>query len=307
MNPLPLHQAVNELFTIRDFIRWTYSQFNHNEIFFGHGTDNAWDEALALILPSLDLPLDYPDNMLDSRLLTCEKEILIKLIAARINKRVPVAYLTNQAWFCGLPFYVDSNVLIPRSPIGELISNRFVPMLKYKPTRILDLCTGSACIAIACAHAFSECEVDAVDLSPDALNIAEINIENHNLNNRVTPILSDLFTNIPTGIKYDIIVTNPPYVDQEDMDSLPLEFTHEPRMGLEAGDDGLDLVKTILKQAADYLTDDGFLICEVGNSMIHMQEQFERLPLQWLEFENGGHGVFYITRTELVKYFKDNK
>lgn len=200
--------------------------------------------------------------------------------------------------------FVDERVLVPRSPIGELIENRFEPFLKQEPTRIMDLCTGSGCIGIACAHMFPEAEVDIVDISTDALAVAEQNIQDHGLEQQVTPLRSDLLRDVPKDL-YDLIVTNPPYVDQEDMDNLPDEFRHEPELGLAAGSDGLKLVRRILSNAPNYLKEDGVLICEVGNSMVHMEEQYPHIPFTWIEFENGGHGVFMLTRDQLVEFADD--
>ncbi len=207
--------------------------------------------------------------------------------------------LTNKAWFCGHEFYVDERVLVPRSPIGELINNHFDGLINHQPQHILDMCTGSGCIAIACAYAFPEAEVDAVDISTDALAVTEHNIEEHGLIHHVTPIRSDLFRDLPT-LQYDLIVTNPPYVDAEDMSDLPNEYRHEPELGLASGSDGLKLTRRILACAPDYLTDDGVLICEVGNSMVHLIEQYPDVPFTWLEFDNGGDGVFMLTKAQLL-------
>jgi ribosomal protein L3 glutamine methyltransferase len=294
-----VEEAISELHTLQDMIRWTVSRFNAAKLFYGHGTDNAWDEAVQLILPTLYLPIDVPPHVLNSRLTTSEREKLIELVVRRINERTPVAYLTNKAWFCGLAFFVDERVLVPRSPIGELIQAEFQPWLIEEPSRILDLCTGSGCIAIACAYAFPEAEVDAIDISLDALNVAEQNIQDHGLEQQVFPIQSDGFRSLPKE-QYNLIVTNPPYVDEEDMNRLPEEFEHEPALGLAAGTDGLDLVRRILANAPNYLTEKGILVCEVGNSMIHMIDQYPDIPFTWLEFENGGHGVFMMTREQLL-------
>ncbi len=299
MDKIFVEEAVSELFTLQDMIRWTVSRFNAAHIFYGHGTDNAWDEAVQLILPSLYLPIDLPPNVLNSRLTTSEKTRLIELVNRRIEERTPVPYLTNKAWFCGLEFYVDERVLVPRSPIGELIQSQFQPWLIEEPARIMDLCTGSGCIAIACAYAFPDAEIDAVDISLDALNVAEQNIQDHGLEQQVFPMQSDGLRDVPKD-KYNLIVTNPPYVDEEDMSSLPAEFEHEPELGLAAGPDGLDLVRSIIANAPDYLTEKGILICEVGNSMVHMIYQYPEIPFTWIEFENGGHGVFMLTRQQLL-------
>lgn len=294
-------QVQNDLHSIKDYLRWVYSNFNRSDIFFGHGQDNPWDETIQLVLGGLQLPLDIPTDLYEGRLTQSERQRVITLLIARLSQRIPTAYLINSAWFCRLEFYVDERVLIPRSPIGELIQNRFTGLIRRKPKRILDMCTGSGCIAIACADYFPEAEVDAVDLSVDALNVAEFNIERHRMTERVFPLQSDLFEQLPQE-QYDLIVTNPPYVDEEDIDDMPAEFHHEPMMALEAGQDGLILVKRILAQAADYLTDDGVLICEVGNSMVHLIEQYPSVPFKWIDFKQGGDGVFALTKTQLREY-----
>ncbi|WP_217532620.1 50S ribosomal protein L3 N(5)-glutamine methyltransferase [Vibrio metschnikovii] len=299
MDKIFVDEAVSELHTLQDMIRWTVSRFNAAQLFYGHGTDNAWDEAVQLILPTLYLPIDVPPHVLNSRLTGSERLRVVERVIKRINERTPIAYLTNKAWFCGLEFFVDERVLVPRSPIGELIQAQFSPWLLDEPTRIMDLCTGSGCIAIACAYAFPEAEVDAIDISADALQVAEQNIQDHGLEQQVFPIRSDLFRDLPKE-QYDIIVTNPPYVDQEDMNSLPDEFKHEPELGLAAGTDGLKLARRILANAPHYLTDNGILVCEVGNSMIHLVDQCPNIPFTWLEFENGGHGVFLLTKQQLL-------
>lgn len=299
MDKIFIDEAVSELHTIQDMLRWAVSRFNAANVYYGHGTDNPWDEAIQLVLPSLYLPLDIPEDMYTSRLITSERQRIVERVIRRVNERIPVAYLTNKAWFCGLEFYVDERVLVPRSPIGELINNYFDEQLPKTPNHILDLCTGSGCIAIACAQAFPEAEVDAVDISSDALAVTEQNIQQHGLEYRVTPIRSDLFRDLP-AIRYDLIVTNPPYVDEEDMFDLPQEFRFEPELGLAAGNDGLDLVRRILACAPDYLSDDGVLICEVGNSMVHLIDQYPGIPFTWLEFDNGGDGVFMLTQSQLV-------
>ncbi|MEI7262315.1 50S ribosomal protein L3 N(5)-glutamine methyltransferase [Pectobacterium carotovorum] len=299
MDKIFVDEAVSELHTIQDMLRWAVSRFNAANVYYGHGTDNPWDEAIQLVLPSLYLPLDIPEDMYTSRLITSERQRIVERVIRRVNERIPVAYLTNKAWFCGLEFYVDERVLVPRSPIGELINNYFDEQLPKTPNHILDLCTGSGCIAIACAQAFPEAEVDAVDISSEALAVTEQNIQQHGLEYRVTPIRSDLFRDLP-AIRYDLIVTNPPYVDEEDMFDLPQEFRFEPELGLAAGNDGLELVRRILACAPDYLSDDGVLICEVGNSMVHLIDQYPDIPFTWLEFDNGGDGVFMLTQSQLV-------
>lgn len=296
-----LNEAVNELHTIRDMLRLAVSCFNTADIYYGHGADNPWDEAIKLVLPSLFLPLDTPEDMYAAHLTSSERQRIAQRISRRVNERIPVAYLTNKAWFCGIEFYVDERVLIPRSPIGELINNRFNTLLPYPPQRILDMCTGSGCIAIACSHVFPEAEIDAVDISHEVLAVTEHNIQSHDIAHQVTPICSNLFRDIPIT-KYDLIVTNPPYVDAEDMADLPQEFHFEPKLALAAGFDGLQLVRRILVCAADYLSNQGVLICELGNSMVHLIEQYPDIPVTWLALKNGGNGVFMITKEQLINW-----
>lgn len=299
--PADNHQAIHELRTILDMVRWTVSQFNGAQLYFGHGTDNAWDEAVSLVLQVLHLEQDIDRKWFEARLTQSERQAVAAMVQRRVEERVPLAYLTNQAWFCGLPFYVDERVLVPRSPFAELIDKKFSPWLTYAPDSILDMCTGSACIAIAAAYAFEHAQVDAVDISVDALQVAEINIHEHGLEERVFPLQSDLFAGL-TGQRYDLIIANPPYVDEEDMSDLPQEFLHEPELGLAAGFDGLDLVRRMLLEAADFMTERAWLFVEVGNSWVHMTEQYPDLPLTWIKFERGGHGVFAISRENLVAW-----
>ncbi|QIQ20860.1 50S ribosomal protein L3 N(5)-glutamine methyltransferase [Zophobihabitans entericus] len=301
MDKSSISQIVTELRTIQDFVRWTVSEFNQSDIYYGHGTDNAWDEAVQLVLPTIYLPIEVPQEIYGAALTTPEKHLIIKRVIARIEHHTPTPYLTNKAWFCGHEFYVDERVLIPRSPIGELINQHFEGLIDAEPKHILDLCTGSGCIGIACAHEFPMAEVDVVDISEEALEVAEININAHQLQHRVIPIRSDLFNDMP-AVKYDVIVCNPPYVDQEDMSDLPAEFASEPKLALEAGIDGLDLVRRILAHAADYLSDEGILICEVGNSAIALEHEYPNIPFLWIEFENGGDGVFVLTKQQLSEY-----
>ncbi|WP_411358618.1 50S ribosomal protein L3 N(5)-glutamine methyltransferase [Pseudidiomarina salilacus] len=291
----------HELTSVLDYWRWGVSQLQQAEVFFGHGTDNADTETQVLLAHVLHLELPQLEVFSDATLTLAEREAFLALLKQRIEARTPAAYLTGEAWFAGLPFKVDERVLVPRSPIAELIEQQFAPWLNHEPQHILDLCTGSGCIAIACAYAFPEAEVDALDLSTDALAVAEQNIAMHHLEHRVFPMESDLFNAVP-GQRYDLIVTNPPYVDAEDMADLPAEFHHEPELGLAAGDDGLDLVRTILREAADHLTEQGILICEVGNSMVHLAEAYPEVPFTWLSFARGGDGVFLLTRQELIEH-----
>ncbi|MNM76531.1 50S ribosomal protein L3 glutamine methyltransferase [compost metagenome] len=284
----------SRLLTLRDHIRWAVSRFHAEGLFFGHGTDNAWDEARQLVLGALHLPWEIADAYLDCRLEDDEREHLLQLLRRRIDERVPTAYLLGEAWFCDMPFVVDERVLVPRSPIGELIQQHFEPWLAAEPARILDLCTGSGCIGIACAHAFPRAEVVLADLSFDALEVANINIERHELGERVYTVQGDGFAGLP-GQRFDLIVSNPPYVDAEDFAEMPAEYQHEPELGLACGDDGLDLVRRMLAEAADHLNDDGVLVTEVGNSQVHVEAAYPEVEFTWVEFARGGHGVFVLT------------
>ncbi len=300
MEQKQLDEAILELRTIGDMIRWAVSRFNETDVFYGHGTDNPWDEAVALTLHALNLPINVDADVKASRLTTQERKRVVELVKRRIDEKIPAAYLTNQSWFAGLPFYVDERVLVPRSPIAELIEKRFEPWLEGKSVhRVLDMCTGSGCIAIALAYAFDDAEVDAVDISIDALAVAEINVEEHGLSEQVFPMQSDLFENLQGQI-YDLIVSNPPYVDAEDLADMPDEFSHEPAIGLASGPDGLELTRKMLKEAAMHLTDDGLLVVEVGNSMVQLMAQYPQVPFEWPIFERGGHGVFILTREQLL-------
>lgn len=290
--------ACDELLTIRDFIRWGVSEFTAAGLFYGHGTDNPWDEAEHLVLHAIHLTPPLADEWLSARLTLSEREKIVFTISRRINERIPAAYITGQTWFAGLPFVVDERVLVPRSPIAELIQKRFDPWLAREPRQILDLCTGSGCIGIACAYAFTDAEVQLSDISYDALAVAQENIERHGLGERVYAIQSDLFENLH-GQVFDLIVSNPPYVDADDMADLPAEYHAEPELGLASGEDGLDFTRRLLAEAADYLTIDGVLVVEVGNSWVALDEAYPQLPLSWVEFERGGHGVFVLKAKDL--------
>ena len=265
---LALYQHdISHLRSIADLWRFSVSALQQADVYFGHGTDNAVSEAQVLLAHVCHLDFSQLQQFAQAQVLDSEREQLQQLLQQRIEQRVPAAYLTGTAWFNGLPIMVDERVLVPRSPIAELIAGKFAPYVSQPPQRILDLCTGSGCIAIACALAFPDADVDALDISSDALEVAEANILAHGLGDRVVPMQSDLYSAVP-GMRYDLIVTNPPYVDAQDMADLPDEFHHEPELGLAAGEDGLDLVRTILREAPDHLTEQGVLICEVGNSMV---------------------------------------
>jgi len=303
------HSQMNELHTLRDVLRWATSQFNASDLFYGHGNADAFNDALQLILHGLHLPAtEFPELFADARLTSFEKQAIFTLIEQRINDRIPVPYLTNEAWFAGLSFYVDERVLIPRSPFAELIADQFTPWLN-KPgsvTKILDLCTGGGCIAIACANAFPNAHVDAIDISTDALDVASINIKKHRLSDQVQTIQSDLWSSL-TDQQYDLIVSNPPYVGSDEMATLPAEYHHEPSSALEADDNGLALVKQILLHAAEFLSPQGLLFVEVGNSDYAAMEKWPDIEFLWLDFELGGHGVFLLDQAQCITFSKTYK
>ena len=292
---------IDDLHSVRDYLRYASSQFSASPVFFGHGTDNVWDEAVQLVMRSLHLPLENNTVFLDARLTRTERELILERIRRRVNERVPLAYLLGEAWFMGMPFHVDERVLVPRSPIGELIENGFQPWLGDKTVdRILDLCTGSGCIGIGAASVFMEAEVDLSDISADALAVAESNMELHGVRDRVRTVQSDVFDAIDG--RYDVIVSNPPYVDAGDLAGMPEEYRHEPELGLAAGQDGLDIAHRIIAGAAEHLTPGGLLIVEVGNSWVALDEAYPDLPITWLDFENGGDGVFVVAEQDLRQW-----
>ena len=298
---MTIPEPLRVLSTIRDFIRWGSSEFTRAGLSYGHGFVNAFDETRYLVLHSLALPPDWPDAYLDAVLTEAERERVVETLQLRISSRQPVAYITRESWFCGLPFYVDERVLIPRSPIGELVGNYFEPWVdSNRVRRVLDLCTGSGCIAIAIQYAFPEAEVWASDISRDALEVAAINLERHDLTNRLRLVESDLFDALP-GERFDVITCNPPYVDAEDMKARSEEFRYEPELGLAAGEDGLEVVDRILATAGDHLADDGVIFLEVGNSQVAMTEKYTALPMTWIEFEHGGDGVCCIRAEALQR------
>jgi ribosomal protein L3 glutamine methyltransferase len=290
--------------TVGEMLEYGQMLFEQSDIYFGHGTDNAWDEAVYLLSSVLKLPPDADRSLLDNSVSADDEEKITALYQRRIDERVPAPYITKQAWFCTLPFYVDERVIVPRSPIAELIYNQFQPWCTESPKKILDLCTGSGCIGIACAYAFERAQVVLSDISPEALEVTAINIQQHDLESRVTAIESDLFSSFESSANnsFDLIVSNPPYVDAEDLAQMPDEYGHEPDLALASGDDGLDFTRRLLREAANYLTEQGVLIVEVGNSSVALEKAFPQVPFTWLEFSEGDGGVFVLTRTQLRQY-----
>ena len=300
---------IDELVTVQDVVRYLVTIFSLSEVYVGHGTTNYWDEALELVQAVMCLQPPCDDSTLTSRLTRRERALIAKMAIARTTFRIPTPYLTHRAFFAGHQFYVDRRVIIPRSPIAELIENEFRPYLTRRPERVLDMCTGSGCIAIAIALQFDgECEVDAVDISDDALEIANMNIQNYDLEQVVTPIKSDLFDNLLPDDKYDLIVANPPYVNAEDLEAMPDEYQREPALALGSGADGLDCVRRILAQARSFLTDEGVLIVEVGNTEENLIETYPNVPFHFIELKRGGSGVFLLTADQLelcAPYFEE--
>lgn len=296
-----LAEAEATLVTIRDFIRFGVSALRLHDVHLGHGSNDPFAESTALVMQTLGLEWSADEEILEAKLLPSERRAVIELLRRRVNERIPLGYLLNLAYFAGHPFFVDERVLIPRSPIAELIAGRFLPWLENEPQRILDLCTGSGCIAIALALAFEDALVDGTDLSMEALTVAAVNVEHHELLERVNLIESDVFNKLP-GQRYDLIVSNPPYVDAEDMADLPPEFLREPELGLAAGRDGLDIARRILAEAGDHLNDEGVLVVEVGNSQWALEQTFPDVPFLWVEFEAGGQGVFVLTAAQCREF-----
>lgn len=286
--------------TPRDLLRYAVTRFNSAKLFFGHGSAEAFDEAAYLILHTLKLPLDKLEPFLDARLLPDEVLQVLAVIERRASERVPAAYITNEAWLGTYNFYVDERVIVPRSFIAELVPQQFSPWIEDPEAveNILELCTGSGCLAIMMADAFPNAVVDAVDISADALAVAERNIRDYKLEGRVNPIASDLYQNVPFK-KYDLIVTNPPYVNSASMGKLPQEYLREPQIALDGGSDGMDLVRKIIAGAADYLTPDGVLMVEIGNEREFAEAAFGHLGLTWLTTSAGDDMVFLLTADQL--------
>ncbi|MDC8445726.1 MAG: 50S ribosomal protein L3 N(5)-glutamine methyltransferase [Nitrosomonas sp.] len=294
------NQAKNHLHTLRDLLRFAVSRFNQAGLFFGHGSNTAYDEAAYLILHTLHLPLDHLEPFLDARLTSTEVNQVLDILERRVTERQPAAYLTHEAWLGSYSFYVDQRVIIPRSFIAELLQNRLEPWITdaAETHTALDLCTGSGCLAILMAHAFEQAEIDAVDISPGALAVAGRNIADYQLQERVRLIQSDLFTGLP-GRRYDLIISNPPYVNADSMEELPEEYRHEPVNALASGADGLDATRKILTGAAAHLTDQGLLVVEIGHNRDVLLSEYPLTPFTWLETSAGDEFVFLLHRDQL--------
>ncbi|NBQ70194.1 MAG: 50S ribosomal protein L3 N(5)-glutamine methyltransferase [Nitrosomonadaceae bacterium] len=293
-------QAQAQLHTIRDLLRFAVSQFNKAGLHFGHGSATAYDEAAYLILKTLYLPLDQLEPFLDARVTDSECKQVLEIIERRVKDRIPAAYLTHEAWLGDFSFYVDERVIIPRSFIAELLQTQLAPWIADPDhiTTALDLCTGSGCLAILMAHAFENAHIDAADISPQALAVAHKNVQDYGLEHRIGLIESNLFSALQ-GKRYDLIISNPPYVNAESMQQLPQEYRHEPENALASGDDGLDATRQILQQAARHLTDDGILIVEIGHNRDALEQAFPQLPFTWLETSGGDEFVFLLQREQL--------
>ena len=294
-------QAQTELLTLRDLIRFSVSRFTEAKIFFGHGTDNAWDEAAYLLLHTLHLPIDRLEPFMDARLTSDERTAALKVIKRRIDERLPAAYLTKEAWLGDYRFYVDERVIVPRSHIAELLREQLSPWIAdpWAVNNVLDLCTGSGCLAILAAHAFPEAKVDAVDLSADALAVARRNVDDYDLASRIELVQSDAFTQIADRC-YDVIICNPPYVNAESMDSLPEEYRREPKLSLASGKDGLDFSRILLKEAASHLNPGGLLVVEIGHNRDELERVFPNTVFVWLDTSAGDRYVFMLRREDLI-------
>lgn len=296
-----MNSALDELFTLRDWLRWAVSRFEEAQLFYGHGTDNAYDEAVWLILATLKLPRDRLEPFLDARLTHTERLAVLNVLQQRIARRLPAAYLTQEAWLGPFRFYVDERVIVPRSYFAELLEDGFSPWIDdaMDVTTALDLCTGSGCLAIVMAHTFPQARIDAIDLSADALSIAQRNIADYGLEDQIEAIQSDLFAAVPDR-RYDLIISNPPYVTAEAMAALPPEYRHEPTLALAAGEDGLDIVRRILAAAPDHLQPGGVLAVEVGHNRDIVDAAFPDLPLTWIDTDSAEGKVFLLRREDLV-------
>ena len=293
-------QLTDSLLTIRDWLRYSVSRLEESGVFFGHGTDNAYDESVWLVMSALHLPLDTLDNFLDARITKEEAKHLAHLIERRVTERVPTAYLLREAWLKGFKFYVDERVIVPRSFIAELLEDSLAPWIEY-PEMVesaADICTGSGCLGVLLAHAFPNASVDVVDISPDAIAVANINIKNYALEDQITAVQSDMFSRLK-GKKYDLIISNPPYVDAPAMSALPQEYRNEPQIALGSGVAGLDHTHILLKEAKKYLNDDGILVVEIGHNRDALLDAYPELPFTWLDVESGNEFVFLLTKEQL--------
>lgn len=294
-------QAQNELLTLRDLMRFSVSRFGEAGLYFGHGSDNAWDESAYLLLHTLHLPIDRLEPFMDARLTGDERAAALRIIKRRITERLPAAYLTNEAWLGDYRFYVDQRVIVPRSHIAELLREQLSPWVDdpWAVGRVLDLCTGSGCLAILAALAFPEARVDAVDISTDALAVARRNVDDYQLAERLRLVESNAFAGV-AGERYDVIISNPPYVNAESMAALPDEYRREPELALASGEDGLDFTRLILKEAAAHLNPKGVLIVEIGNNQSELEQAFPDLPFTWLDTAAGDQFVFMLHREDLI-------
>jgi ribosomal protein L3 glutamine methyltransferase len=293
--------ATQHLLTLRDFLRFAVSRFNQAGLFFGHGSNDAYDEAAYMILHTLHLPLDKLEPFLDARLTDSERAEVMDIIHRRVEKRIPAAYLTHQAMLGDFSFYVDERVIVPRSFIAELLFDKLSPWIAEPEAvgSVLDLCTGSGCLAIIAAHVFPNSSVDAVDISPDALAVAERNVADYDLQDRVNLVESDLFAKLDSN-RYDLIISNPPYVDAESVKTLPREYLHEPKLALGSGQDGLDATRIIIENAARHLTDNGVLVVEIGHNRDVLEAAYPKLPFTWLDVSAGDQYVFMLHKNDLL-------
>ncbi|MBK1780614.1 50S ribosomal protein L3 N(5)-glutamine methyltransferase [Advenella sp. WQ 585] len=291
----------NELKTVRDMIRFAVSRFNQAKLSFGHGSDSAWDEAVYLVLHTLNLPLDTLEPFLDARLLEEEKKLCLKLIDQRVKKRIPLAYLIGEAWLQGHKFIADKRVIVPRSPISELLSEQLNPWVvdPENTANILDMCTGSGCLAILAALAFPQATIDAVDISDYAIRLANVNVAMYGLEHQVNVIHSDLFEALGNK-QYDFIICNPPYVNSTSMKALPVEYQNEPELALDGGEDGMELIRRILKLSPSHLQDDGFIVLEIGHEYENFMNAFPTLDPVFLETETTSHCILLLNRTQLL-------